>query len=156
MHTATRKREAAWTAVKACHHEDDIDNDGDSFHHNVTMNVYMFFKQKGGSSMCFLDGECSLAEPGVKLRWFPCQLEEDAANIVALRGLGTVLDFGVFSFEAKESQPSEPTSSQPSFDAATLKKFVPPRYLKFINNLESEIVNVSMEKETLKIEVVEN
>ncbi|GJV18600.1 hypothetical protein Tco_1367620, partial [Tanacetum coccineum] len=55
------------------------------------------------------------------------------------------------SFEAKESQPS---SSQPSFDAATLEKSVPPGYLKFINNLESEILNVSMEKETLKIEVM--
>lgn len=55
------------------------------------------------------------------------------------------------SFEAKESQPS---ASQPSFDAATLEKSIPPGYLKFINNLENEILNVSMERETMKIEVM--
>ncbi|KAL7585983.1 hypothetical protein Lser_V15G44430 [Lactuca serriola] len=41
-----------------------------------------------------------------------------------------------------------------SFDASTLEKSVPPGYLKFISNLENEILNVSMEKETLKIEVM--
>lgn len=55
------------------------------------------------------------------------------------------------SIEARESQP--PTRL-PSFDAATLEKSVPPGYLKFISNLENEILNVSMEKETLKIEVM--
>ncbi|GKA44263.1 hypothetical protein Tco_0736987, partial [Tanacetum coccineum] len=87
---------------------------------------------------------------------------EAAANIVALRS-DPMMDHQTNhpvslqtrkSFEAKESQPSEPTSSQPLFDDATLEKSVPPGYLKFINNLESEIVNVSTEKETLKIEVM--
>ncbi|CAH1438065.1 unnamed protein product [Lactuca virosa] len=56
------------------------------------------------------------------------------------------------SLEAKVSQPS---ASQPySFDAATLEKSVPPGYLKFIKNLEHEILNVSMERETVKIEVM--
>ncbi|XP_076952288.1 NAC domain containing protein 50-like [Bidens hawaiensis] len=55
------------------------------------------------------------------------------------------------SIEAKECH--QPTSL-PSFDAATLEKSVPPGYLKFISNLENEILNVSMEKETLKIEVM--
>ncbi|KAK9064061.1 hypothetical protein SSX86_017933 [Deinandra increscens subsp. villosa] len=55
------------------------------------------------------------------------------------------------SIEAKECHP--PTTL-PSFDAATLEKSVPPGYLKFISNLENEILNVSMEKETLKIEVM--
>ncbi|KAI3730970.1 hypothetical protein L1987_62152 [Smallanthus sonchifolius] len=55
------------------------------------------------------------------------------------------------SIEAKECHP--PTTP-PSFDAATLEKSVPPGYLKFISNLENEILNVSMEKETLKIEVM--
>lgn len=55
------------------------------------------------------------------------------------------------SIEAKECQP--PTAL-PSFDAATLEKSVPPGYLKFISNLENEILNVSMEKETLKIELM--
>nr|XP_043610902.1 NAC domain containing protein 52-like [Erigeron canadensis] len=55
------------------------------------------------------------------------------------------------SIEAKECHP--PTVL-PSFDAATLEKSVPPGYLKFISNLENEILNVSMEKETLKIEVM--
>ncbi|KAI3793485.1 hypothetical protein L1987_36104 [Smallanthus sonchifolius] len=55
------------------------------------------------------------------------------------------------SLEANKSQPS---ASQPSFHASTLEKSVPPGYLKFINNLENEILNVSMEKETLKIEVM--
>ncbi|XP_076900724.1 NAC domain containing protein 50-like, partial [Bidens hawaiensis] len=52
---------------------------------------------------------------------------------------------------AKESQP---LTTLPSFDASTLEKSVPPGYLKFISNLENEILNVSMEKETLKIEVM--
>ncbi|XP_024978954.1 NAC domain containing protein 52-like [Cynara cardunculus var. scolymus] len=55
------------------------------------------------------------------------------------------------SLEAKESYPS---GSQPSFDSSTLEKSVPPGYLKFIHNLENEILNVSMERETLKIEVM--
>ncbi|KAJ0704899.1 putative transcription factor NAM family [Helianthus annuus] len=55
------------------------------------------------------------------------------------------------SLEANKSQPS---ASQPSFHASTLEKSVPPGYLKFINNLENEILNVSMEKETMKIEVM--
>ncbi|XP_076921369.1 NAC domain containing protein 50-like [Bidens hawaiensis] len=52
---------------------------------------------------------------------------------------------------AKESQP---LITSPSFDASTLEKSVPPGYLKFISNLENEILNVSMDKETLKIEVM--
>ncbi|KAK9059811.1 hypothetical protein SSX86_020515 [Deinandra increscens subsp. villosa] len=56
------------------------------------------------------------------------------------------------SIEAKEGHP--PTMNPPSFDAATLEKSVPPGYLKFISNLENEILNVSMEKETLKIELM--
>ncbi|KAI3695930.1 hypothetical protein L1987_78935 [Smallanthus sonchifolius] len=55
------------------------------------------------------------------------------------------------SIEAKECHP--PTTL-PSFDAATLEKSVPPGYLKFISNLENEILNVSMDKETLKIELM--
>ena len=31
---------------------------------------------------------------------------------------------------------------------------MPPGYLKFISNLENEVMNVSMEKEQLKIEVM--
>lgn len=57
----------------------------------------------------------------------------------------------LLSLEANKSQP---TASQPSFHASNLEKSVPPGYLKFINNLEKEIINVSMEKETLKIEVM--
>ncbi|XP_052185479.1 NAC domain containing protein 50-like isoform X3 [Diospyros lotus] len=41
-----------------------------------------------------------------------------------------------------------------TFDAANLEKSVPPGYLKFISDLENEILNVSMERETLKIEVM--
>nr|GEV14484.1 NAC domain-containing protein 78-like [Tanacetum cinerariifolium] len=55
------------------------------------------------------------------------------------------------SIEAKECHPQ---TTLPSFDASTLEKSVPPGYLKFISNLENEILNVSMEKETLKIEVM--
>ncbi|KAL6573475.1 hypothetical protein OROHE_001934 [Orobanche hederae] len=46
------------------------------------------------------------------------------------------------------------SSNAPTFDSSNLEKSVPPGYLKFINNLENEILNVSMEKETLKIEVM--
>ncbi|GAA0187201.1 hypothetical protein LIER_34489 [Lithospermum erythrorhizon] len=54
--------------------------------------------------------------------------------------------------------PSEPRETQPAsqltFDSSNLEKAVPPGYLKFISNLENEILNVSMERETLKIEVM--
>ncbi|XP_076946923.1 NAC domain containing protein 50-like [Bidens hawaiensis] len=56
--------------------------------------------------------------------------------------------------QSLDTNKSQPSASQPSFHASTLEKSVPPGYLKFINNLESEILNVSMEKETLKIEVM--
>lgn len=42
----------------------------------------------------------------------------------------------------------------PFHHASNLEKCVPPGYLKFISNLENEILNVSMERETLKIEVM--
>ncbi|XP_059307595.1 NAC domain containing protein 50-like [Lycium ferocissimum] len=55
-------------------------------------------------------------------------------------------------------EPLEPKESQPSntltFDSSNLEKSVPPGYLKFISNLENEILNVSMERETAKIEVM--
>ncbi|GFS46101.1 NAC domain containing protein 2 [Actinidia rufa] len=54
------------------------------------------------------------------------------------------------SLDPKENHPNKLTA----FDSATLEKSVPPGYLKFINNLENEILNVSMERETLKIEVM--
>nr|GMD30255.1 NAC domain-containing protein 78-like [Ipomoea batatas] len=54
------------------------------------------------------------------------------------------------SIEPKESHPT----NVPTFDSSTLEKSVPPGYLKFISNLENEILNVSMERETLKIEVM--
>ncbi|KAL8538722.1 hypothetical protein ACS0TY_000656 [Phlomoides rotata] len=41
-----------------------------------------------------------------------------------------------------------------TFDSSNLEKSVPPGYLKFISNLENEILNISMERETLKIEVM--
>ncbi|XP_059317542.1 NAC domain containing protein 50-like [Lycium ferocissimum] len=53
-------------------------------------------------------------------------------------------------FETKESQPSNTLT----FDSSNLEKSVPPGYLKFISNLENGILNVSMERETLKIEVM--
>lgn len=55
-------------------------------------------------------------------------------------------------------EPLEPKEVQPSnslnFDSSNLEKSVPPGYLKFISNLENEILNVSMERETAKIEVM--
>ncbi|KAA8534462.1 hypothetical protein F0562_031979 [Nyssa sinensis] len=63
----------------------------------------------------------------------------------------TLLEFPVLeSVEPKESHPVDP----PTFDSANLEKSVPPGYLKFISNLENGILNVSMERETLKIEVM--
>ncbi|KAF3650727.1 NAC domain-containing protein 53 [Capsicum annuum] len=52
--------------------------------------------------------------------------------------------------EPKESQPSNPLT----FDSSNLEKSVPPGYLRFISNLENQILNVSMEKETARIEVM--
>lgn len=54
------------------------------------------------------------------------------------------------SLEPKEAQPSNSLN----FDSSNLEKSVPPGYLKFISNLENEILNVSMERETAKIEVM--
>ncbi|XP_057471527.1 NAC domain containing protein 50-like [Actinidia eriantha] len=55
-------------------------------------------------------------------------------------------------------EPVEPKENIPNnlhaFDASNLEKSVPPGYLKFISNLENEILNVSMERETLKIELM--
>ncbi|CAA3005685.1 NAC domain-containing 78-like [Olea europaea subsp. europaea] len=55
-------------------------------------------------------------------------------------------------------EPVEPKENNPvnslTFDSSNLEKSVPPGYLKFINNLENGILNVSMERETLKIEVM--
>ncbi|KAK4385559.1 NAC domain containing protein 50 [Sesamum angolense] len=52
--------------------------------------------------------------------------------------------------EMKETHPA----NAHAFDSSNLEKSVPPGYLKFISNLENEILNVSMERETLKIEVM--
>lgn len=54
----------------------------------------------------------------------------------------------------KETHLTTTTTSMATFDSSTLEKLVPPGYLKFISNLENEILNVSMERETLKIEVM--
>lgn len=68
----------------------------------------------------------------------------------------TNMSIGLFEFPLLESL--EPKENNPNktltFDAANLEKSVPPGYLKFISNLENEILNVSMERETLKIEVM--
>ncbi|KAL1817399.1 NAC domain containing protein 50 isoform X2 [Daucus carota subsp. sativus] len=65
---------------------------------------------------------------------------------------GTLLEFPLLdSIGNRESHQSSITLT---FDASNLEKSVPPGYLKFISNLENEILNVSMERETLKIEVM--
>lgn len=63
---------------------------------------------------------------------------------------------GPFEFPLLETVGSKDnlTSNLLTFDSANLEKSVPPGYLKFISNLENEILNISMEKETLKIEVM--
>ncbi|KAM0068818.1 putative transcription factor NAM family [Helianthus debilis subsp. tardiflorus] len=55
------------------------------------------------------------------------------------------------SLEADKSQPS---ASQPSFHVSTLERSVPPGYIKFVNNLENEILSISMQRERLKIELM--
>ncbi|XP_047337116.1 NAC domain containing protein 50-like [Impatiens glandulifera] len=54
----------------------------------------------------------------------------------------------------KENNNNEEAVVVPFHHASNLEKCVPPGYLKFISNLENEILNVSMERETLKIEVM--
>jgi hypothetical protein len=56
--------------------------------------------------------------------------------------------------ESVEPRDNQPPAAPPTFDASNLEKSVPPGYLKFISNLENEILNVSMERETLKIEMM--
>ncbi|KAL3649980.1 hypothetical protein CASFOL_006383 [Castilleja foliolosa] len=60
----------------------------------------------------------------------------------------TLLEFPLLCSKENNS------NNVPTFDSSDLEKSVPPGYLKFISNLENEILNVSMEKETLKIEVM--
>ncbi|CAI9117734.1 OLC1v1019198C1 [Oldenlandia corymbosa var. corymbosa] len=63
----------------------------------------------------------------------------------------SLLEFPLLeSVEPKESQPA----STATFDSSSLEKSVPPGFLKFISNLENEIMDVSMEREALKIEVM--
>ncbi|GJU61908.1 hypothetical protein Tco_1243743 [Tanacetum coccineum] len=56
------------------------------------------------------------------------------------------------SIAAKESRP---LTTSTSFNASTLENSVPLGYLKFISNLENKVINVSIEKEQLKIEVTQ-
>ncbi|KAG6404593.1 hypothetical protein SASPL_136843 [Salvia splendens] len=44
--------------------------------------------------------------------------------------------------------------STPTFNSAELEKSVPPGYLKFIGKLENEIIEISMDRERLKIELM--
>ncbi|KAH6763530.1 hypothetical protein C2S52_020963 [Perilla frutescens var. hirtella] len=66
----------------------------------------------------------------------------------------TKIDSPPLEFPLLETLGSNPPVNPPTFDSANLEKCVPPGYLKFISNLENEILNISMEKETLKIEVM--
>ncbi|KAL3838268.1 hypothetical protein ACJIZ3_022859 [Penstemon smallii] len=69
-----------------------------------------------------------------------------------------------FSLEFPFLGPPEPKENIPvnsvspvnpfTFDSSNLEKSVPPGYLKFISNLESEIMSGSVERETLKIELM--
>ncbi|KAK1421217.1 hypothetical protein QVD17_23394 [Tagetes erecta] len=56
--------------------------------------------------------------------------------------------------QSLEDNKSQPSPRQSSFHASDLEKSVPPGYLKFIKNLENEFLNISMQRETMKIEVM--
>ncbi|GJU88072.1 hypothetical protein Tco_1300495 [Tanacetum coccineum] len=56
--------------------------------------------------------------------------------------------------ESIAAKKSRPLTTSTSFNASTIENSVPPGYLKFISNLENEVMNVSMKKEQLKIEVM--
>ncbi|XP_022859886.1 NAC domain containing protein 50-like [Olea europaea var. sylvestris] len=74
--------------------------------------------------------------------------QEPQTMIMTTNSSRALLEFPLV--ESKESHQVNP----PTFDSSNLEKSVPPGYLKFINNLENGILNVSMERETLKIEVM--
>lgn len=77
--------------------------------------------------------------------------QDPATMIMTTNFSSSLLEFPLLeSVEHKESQPANTAT----FDSSNLEKSVPPGYLKFISNLENEILNVSMERETLKIEVM--
>ncbi|EPS65706.1 nam-like protein 4, partial [Genlisea aurea] len=60
-----------------------------------------------------------------------------------------------FSSTLNNNSNSTPPANQlTTFDSSNLEKSVPPGYLKFISNLENEILNATMERETLRIEVM--
>ncbi|KAK4435863.1 NAC domain containing protein 50 [Sesamum alatum] len=77
---------------------------------------------------------------------------QDPTTMMMTKNISSaLLEFPLLqSVGSKENHPANP----PTFDSSNLEKSVPPGYLKFISNLENEILNVSMEKETLKIEVM--
>ncbi|KAL0382787.1 UNVERIFIED_CONTAM: NAC domain containing protein 50 [Sesamum calycinum] len=77
---------------------------------------------------------------------------QDPTTMMTTKNISSaLLEFPLLqSVGSKENHPANP----PTFDSSNLEKSVPPGYLKFISNLENEILNVSMEKETLKIEVM--
>ncbi|KAL3523518.1 hypothetical protein ACH5RR_016352 [Cinchona calisaya] len=77
--------------------------------------------------------------------------QDPATKTMTTNFSSALLEFPLLeSVEPKESQPANP----PTFDSSNLEKSVPPGYLKFISNLENEILNISMDRETLKIEVM--
>lgn len=77
--------------------------------------------------------------------------QEPATMMMTTNFSSALLEFPLLEpVEPKENH----QANQVSFDSSNLEKSVPPGYLKFINNLENEILNVSMERETLKIEVM--
>ncbi|KAL2249369.1 UNVERIFIED_CONTAM: NAC domain containing protein 50 [Sesamum indicum] len=76
---------------------------------------------------------------------------QDPTTMMMTKNISALLEFPLLQpVGSKENHPANP----PTFDSSNLEKSVPPGYLKFISNLENEILNVSMEKETLKIEVM--
>ncbi|KAG8380569.1 hypothetical protein BUALT_Bualt06G0029200 [Buddleja alternifolia] len=65
----------------------------------------------------------------------------------------SLLEFPLLEpLEPKENH--HPANPPPSFDSSNLEKSVPPGYLKFISNLENEILHVSMEREQFKLEMM--
>lgn len=50
---------------------------------------------------------------------------------------------------------THPPATPPSFDASALEKSLPPEYMELIRDMENKIREVSMEKDALKIELMQ-
>ncbi|XP_050210741.1 NAC domain containing protein 50-like [Mercurialis annua] len=74
-----------------------------------------------------------------------------AAAAATTTAISALLEFSLMESVEPKEKPRVPT---PKFDSFGLDSTVPPSCMKFINDLQSEIHKISVERETLKLEMM--